>query len=131
MGGRVDRRDLPARPDDRRCRLVPDAGRGRLRLRGAAAQDGGAMNDLISLMPFAAGVGIVIDKASPDTVTGHLDWAPHLCTAGGAMHGVALMTLAASICVGFAFEGLSGLRWCRSEEHTSELHSLLCLSFAV
>src|SRR3546814_16178193 len=97
MGGRVDRRDLPARPDDRRCRLVPDAGRGRLRLRGAAAQDGGAMNDLISLMPFAAGVGIVIAKASPDTATGPLNSAPHLCPAGGATHGGAPLPFASRL----------------------------------
>ncbi|HTU63063.1 MAG TPA: PaaI family thioesterase, partial [Polyangiales bacterium] len=48
-------------------------------------------------MPFAAHVGVVIDKANKATVTGHLDWAPERCTAGGIMHGGALMTLADSL----------------------------------
>lgn len=49
---------------------------------------------LIALMPFAAVNGVEITSASPDTVVGRLDWAPERCTAGGVLHGAALVTLA-------------------------------------
>jgi 1,4-dihydroxy-2-naphthoyl-CoA hydrolase len=47
-------------------------------------------------MPFAALVGIELLEAGPDVVRGRLDWAPERCTAGGLMHGAALMALADS-----------------------------------
>src|ERR1051326_1154769 len=49
---------------------------------------------LAALMPFAQHLGLVVDEAGPDRVTARLDWAPHLCTTGGIMHGGALMSLA-------------------------------------
>ena len=49
---------------------------------------------LAALMPFAQHLGLVLDEASPDRVTARLDWAPHLCTAAGIMHGGVLMSLA-------------------------------------
>jgi uncharacterized protein (TIGR00369 family) len=58
-------------------------------------------DELIAAMPHAHHLGIVLDAAAPDEVRGHLDWAPHLTTLGGALHGGALMTLAdstAAIC---------------------------------
>ncbi|HXW59549.1 MAG TPA: PaaI family thioesterase [Solirubrobacteraceae bacterium] len=45
-------------------------------------------------MPFATLVGIELLEAVPRLVRGRLDWAPERCTAGGLMHGGALMTLA-------------------------------------
>jgi 1,4-dihydroxy-2-naphthoyl-CoA hydrolase len=54
-------------------------------------------DDLIALMPFAAGLGIELDAATPDEVRGRLAWAPERCTAGGVMHGGALMALADSL----------------------------------
>ncbi|TDB95743.1 PaaI family thioesterase [Actinomadura sp. 7K534] len=45
-------------------------------------------------MPFARALGVAIDSAGPEEVTGHLDWTPDRCTAGGIMHGGALMALA-------------------------------------
>jgi uncharacterized protein (TIGR00369 family) len=54
-------------------------------------------DELLALMPFAVATGIVLDRAAPDEVAGHLPWAPERCTAGGLMHGGALMTLADSI----------------------------------
>jgi acyl-coenzyme A thioesterase PaaI-like protein len=42
---------------------------------------------LVALMPFAGHLGLVLDEASPDRVIARLDWAPHLCTSGGIMHG--------------------------------------------
>lgn len=52
---------------------------------------------LVGLMPFAARLGIVLERAEPGEVRGRLPWAPELCTAGGVMHGGALMALADSL----------------------------------
>ncbi len=49
---------------------------------------------LVALMPFAQHLGLVVERAGPEQVVARLDWAPHLCTAGGIMHGGALMSLA-------------------------------------
>src|SRR6202162_3447586 len=49
---------------------------------------------LVALMPFAGHLGLVLEEASPDRVIARLDWAPHLCTSGGIMHGGVLMSLA-------------------------------------
>jgi 1,4-dihydroxy-2-naphthoyl-CoA hydrolase len=59
------------------------------------------------LMPFAAQLGIVWEETSRDRVVGTLAWAPRLCTAGGIMHGGALMTLADSAGALVAFLGLA------------------------
>jgi uncharacterized protein (TIGR00369 family) len=48
------------------------------------------------LMPFAALIGIEIEEATPEAVRGRLAWAPERCTAGGIVHGGALMSLADS-----------------------------------
>lgn len=53
--------------------------------------------DLRDMMPLAVKLGIEIDEAAPDRVTGRLPWSPELCTAGGLMHGGALMALADSL----------------------------------
>lgn len=53
--------------------------------------------DYLALMPFAAALGIRIERAGPDEVVGSLDWTPELTTAGGALHGGALMALADSV----------------------------------
>lgn len=52
---------------------------------------------LLAAMPFAARLGITLDSAAPGQVTGRLTWAPDLCTAGGLLHGGALMALADSL----------------------------------
>ena len=62
--------------------------------------------DLIAMMPFAAELGVVIDAASTDEVRGRLDWAPQRCTAGGVMHGGALMTFADTLGAACAFLNL-------------------------
>ncbi len=61
---------------------------------------------LVDLMPFAAAVGIEIDSATPEAVTGRMPWAAERCTAGGILHGGALMTLADSIGAVCAFLNL-------------------------
>jgi 1,4-dihydroxy-2-naphthoyl-CoA hydrolase len=54
-------------------------------------------DSLLSLMPFALSVGIEFLTATPEEVEGRLPWAPERCTAGGVLHGGALMTLADSV----------------------------------
>jgi 1,4-dihydroxy-2-naphthoyl-CoA hydrolase len=48
-------------------------------------------------MPFAVAVGIVVDSAAAEEVRGRLAWSPERCTAGGVLHGGALMALADSL----------------------------------
>jgi 1,4-dihydroxy-2-naphthoyl-CoA hydrolase len=62
--------------------------------------------DLVALMPFAQQLGVVVDEASADQVVARLAWAPHLCTAGGVMHGGALMALADTVGALVTFPGL-------------------------
>jgi uncharacterized protein (TIGR00369 family) len=63
-------------------------------------------DDLLSAMPFAGTTGVVIESASAEEVTGRLPWAPERCTAGGVMHGGALITLADSVGAACAFLNL-------------------------
>ena len=62
--------------------------------------------NLLAAMPFAAAVGIELESAGPDEVVGVLAWSGERCTAGGVMHGGALMTLADSVGALCAFLGL-------------------------
>ena len=55
------------------------------------------MNELNAAMPFGALLGVELDSASPEEVRGGLEWAPERCTAGGIMHGGALIGLADSL----------------------------------
>ena len=61
---------------------------------------------LVTLMPFAAELGLTVDEASADRVVARLDWAPRLCTAGGVLHGGVLMSLADSAGALVTFLGL-------------------------
>ena len=49
---------------------------------------------LHTLVPLAATLGLRVASAAPDTVRIELDHRPELCTAGGVLHGGALMALA-------------------------------------
>ena len=49
---------------------------------------------LHSLVPFAKTLDVQVISADPDRVQLGLEWRGELCTAGGAMHGGALMALA-------------------------------------
>jgi uncharacterized protein (TIGR00369 family) len=62
--------------------------------------------DFAALMPFAATVGVQIDDAAPEQVTGRLPYDPSRTTTGGALHGGALMTLADSVGAVCAFLNL-------------------------
>lgn len=57
-------------------------------------------------MPFADLVGVRIVDSRSEEVRGLLDWAPERCTAGGVLHGGALMTLADSLGGACAFLNL-------------------------
>lgn len=45
-------------------------------------------------MPFFALLGVELIEVSPELVVGRLEHAPERCTAGGLLHGGALMALA-------------------------------------
>ena len=51
---------------------------------------------LEALMPLAGTLGIRFTAAEPDRVEATMDWAAERCTAGGVLHGGALMALADS-----------------------------------
>ena len=46
------------------------------------------------VMPFAVLLGIELVEARPELVRGRLAWSAERCTAGGLMHGGAVMALA-------------------------------------
>ncbi len=52
------------------------------------------LDNLDELMPFTALLGIQMLEATSDLVRGRLEWSPERCTAGGIMHGGAIMSLA-------------------------------------
>lgn len=57
-------------------------------------------------MPFADLIGVRIVDSTPEEVRGLLDWAPERCTAGGVLHGGAVMALADSLGGACAFLNL-------------------------
>jgi 1,4-dihydroxy-2-naphthoyl-CoA hydrolase len=50
--------------------------------------------DVLDLIPFARTLGIESIRSEPDEVVLRLAWGEHLCTAGGILHGGAIMSLA-------------------------------------
>jgi uncharacterized protein (TIGR00369 family) len=63
-------------------------------------------DQLVAMMPFAAMLGIRISSAAPEQVVGQLEWAPERSTAGGALHGGALMALADTVGAACAYLNL-------------------------
>jgi len=57
-------------------------------------------------MPFAQQLGIEVSAADAERAEAQMAWAPNLCTAGGILHGGALMSLADSIGALVAYLGL-------------------------
>src|SRR4051794_11467678 len=55
------------------------------------------LSALQEALPFANLVGAQLTAAAPGEVRGRLAWAPERCTAGGLLHGGALMALADSL----------------------------------
>jgi uncharacterized protein (TIGR00369 family) len=56
--------------------------------------DTASLTDLRDTMPFAALVGIQLLDVDASAVRARLGWAPERCTAGGLLHGGAVMALA-------------------------------------
>ncbi len=54
-------------------------------------------HQLLALMPYAAAIGIELHEANSKLVTGSLSWSPGRCTAGGILHGGAIMSLADTV----------------------------------
>jgi uncharacterized protein (TIGR00369 family) len=61
---------------------------------------------ILDSMPFARLLGMTLDAAEPEEVRGRLAWAPERCTAGGLLHGGALMAFADSLGGACAFLNL-------------------------
>lgn len=55
------------------------------------------MSNIADTMPFAKLMGVVITEASPSKVVGELTVREDLCTAGGILHGGAIMAFADSL----------------------------------
>ena len=74
--------------------------------------DAATPTQIREMMPFAALIGIELLEARSELVRGRLEWSPERCTAGGLMHGGALMALADSCGATCAFlnlpEGAAG-----------------------
>lgn len=51
---------------------------------------------MLTFMPFARAAGVELIAARKDEVVGRLSWAAERTTAGGMLHGGAIMTLADS-----------------------------------
>ncbi|MGI8711934.1 MAG: PaaI family thioesterase [Solirubrobacteraceae bacterium] len=73
---------------------------------GTPAASDDDLNGLLAMMPYAATLGISLQSASAEEVIGSLAWAPELCTAGGLLHGGALIGLADTVGAVCAFLGL-------------------------
>ncbi len=57
-------------------------------------QRGQSLAALLAAVPFIGTLGIEVMSASPEKVVGRLAWRAELCTAGGALNGGVLMSLA-------------------------------------
>lgn len=74
----------------------------------------------ISVLPFAALMGLEITHAAADRVEGRLVVRPDLCTAGGVLHGGAVMAMADSLgAVGAFLSTPAGMRTTTLESKTN------------
>ncbi len=55
------------------------------------------MSNLADAMPFAKSIGVRMIEASPEKIAGELIVREDLCTAGGILHGGAVMAFADSL----------------------------------
>ena len=66
------------------------------------------LDAVLELMPFAGHLGVRLESADADSAVATLPHRPELCTAGGVLHGGALMSLADSLGAVVTFLGLPG-----------------------
>jgi uncharacterized protein (TIGR00369 family) len=52
------------------------------------------VENLAEIAPLAGTLGIEVEHAVAEEVRGGMDWAPEKCTAGGVLHGGAIMAFA-------------------------------------
>jgi len=71
-----------------------------------SADQGLDLEAMLSLMPFAVGLGVRLESATADEVTASMAWRPDLCTTFGVLHGGALMSMADSAGAACAFLNL-------------------------
>jgi uncharacterized protein (TIGR00369 family) len=64
------------------------------------------LDDLIAMIPLAATLGMELDAASAEEVTGRMPWREDLTTGGGVLHGGALMAFADTLGAVCAFLNL-------------------------
>ena len=64
--------------------------------------------DVAAVAPFAGLLGLEVQEAEPGEVRGTLAWAAERCTAGGILHGGALMGFADTLGGVCAFLNLPG-----------------------
>jgi uncharacterized protein (TIGR00369 family) len=62
--------------------------------------------DVAAVAPFAGLLGLEVTTADPEEVRGTLGWAEERCTAGGILHGGALMSFADTLGAVCAFLNL-------------------------
>ncbi len=80
---------------------------------------------LVGSMPFARLAGVELLSAEPEVVIGVMEWRAERCTAGGVLHGGALMTLADSVGAVLAFLNLpSGATTSTIESKTNFLRAV-------
>ncbi|HTW03024.1 MAG TPA: PaaI family thioesterase [Streptosporangiaceae bacterium] len=70
------------------------------------ASESASAAELLATIPYAATLGMRLDEAAPQLVRGSMPWSAALCTAGGAMNGGAIMSLADNIGAVCAFLNL-------------------------
>jgi 1,4-dihydroxy-2-naphthoyl-CoA hydrolase len=76
-------------------------------------------------MPYAASLGIRVEKASAALTTGSVEWSAERCTAGGVMHGGVIMSLADSVAAICAYLNLpDGAATTTIESKTNFLRAL-------
>ena len=63
----------------------------------AAAPAPPALDQMVSMMPFASVLGIELSAATTEEVRGSMTWREDLCTTFGLMHGGAMMAMADTI----------------------------------
>jgi 1,4-dihydroxy-2-naphthoyl-CoA hydrolase len=79
-----------------------------------------SQQQLVDLVPFAGAVGVQLVSATPEKVEGRLEWSRELCTAGGVLHGGALMSTADTLGALCAFLNLpAGSRTSTIESKTN------------
>jgi uncharacterized protein (TIGR00369 family) len=64
------------------------------------------VDDVLAAIPFAAELGLELTVADAGEVRGRMAWAPERCTAGGVLHGGALMAFADTLGAVCAFLNL-------------------------